>query len=48
MIPTWAIYLFIFTAGASVGWITTHAIVGYLYEKLLLTSYVRKDQETEP
>ena len=35
MIPVVAVYLFLFVAGMSVGWIITHCILGYRYEKLI-------------
>ena len=35
MIPIGAIYLFIFVVGISIGWITTHCIIGYKYEKYI-------------
>jgi len=42
MIPVVTVYLFIFIAGVSVGWIVTHCILGYRYEKLIRDEYRRK------
>jgi hypothetical protein len=39
MIPQYALFIFFFTGGLAVGWITTHIIIGYKYEKLILTEY---------
>jgi len=43
MIPTESIYLFFFIGGLAAGWITTHTIIGYKYEKLLLNEYNKKN-----
>jgi len=42
MIPVEAVYLFFLVVGLSVGWIITHCIIGYRYEKLIRDEYMKK------
>ncbi|HUS98903.1 MAG TPA: hypothetical protein VMY59_01110 [Candidatus Thermoplasmatota archaeon] len=42
MIPLYTIFVFFFTGGLAIGWIITHCIIGYRYEKLILNEYDKK------